>query len=266
MKYYTLRPKSTLANYVRYFWVLECPVSENQPYIHRTFANGCPELLFHYKGRFEELAFNDKTESSFIAGIHAQTNQYRRFIVKQDFGIVGVYLYPYAVHFFFKIPSTEICNQLPDLQSLLGAEGKIVEDQIMTARNNNDRIRIVSDFLESKLTKPEHPQIILATKSILQAQGQLSIDQLADSCCLSKRQFERKFKEQCGFSPKSFSRIVRFNSLVANYQKGDYSLTEIAHDFGYYDQSHFIQDFKEFSGYNPKTYFSGKAHEAIYAQ
>jgi methylphosphotriester-DNA--protein-cysteine methyltransferase len=66
------------------------------------------------------------------------------------------------------------------------------------------------------------------------------------------------FKHFSGFSPKLFSRIIRFQSALNHYGKKEKKLTEIAYDAGYYDQSHFIQDFKEFSGHSPKEYFSGK--------
>ncbi len=76
---------------------------------------------------------------------------------------------------------------------------------------------------------------------------------------LCTRQFERRFKEYSGFSPKLFSRITRFQSSLDSFGNKDKSLTDIAYDCDYYDQSHFINDFKEFSGYHPSQYFSGQA-------
>lgn len=77
---------------------------------------------------------------------------------------------------------------------------------------------------------------------------------------LSERQFERKFREYSGFNPKLCMRIVRFEEACNFYgHSGQKTMTEIAHECGYYDQSHFIRDFKEFSGYEPGHYFSGRA-------
>ncbi|HTM92441.1 MAG TPA: helix-turn-helix domain-containing protein, partial [Flavisolibacter sp.] len=81
-----------------------------------------------------------------------------------------------------------------------------------------------------------------------------SVKLLANNNFLSVRQFERKFKEFSGFSPKLFLRITRFNSLL-NKTFLSKSLTQIAYEFGYHDQSHFIHDFRKFSGHNPKEYF-----------
>jgi len=264
MKYYTIKPTEKLADYVRYFWIFEGSATDNQPYIHRTLANGCPELLFHYQGTFNEL-INDKFQTSFITGIHGQTSQHRRFITKKEFGIFGAYLYPHAVSVLFGLPAIELTNQLPDLMSILKKSDKHIEEKILGAKDNEQRLSIITHFLEQKVKKFERPEIAFAVKSILNSNGQINIKQLSVNCNLSLRQFERKFKEQTGFNPKLFARIIRFNSTIQKSNLTN-SLTEIAYDFGYYDQSHFIQDFKEFSGYNPKTYFSGKANELLYTE
>ncbi|RSC93482.1 helix-turn-helix domain-containing protein [Tenacibaculum singaporense] len=263
--YNTVKPSKKLSSIVRFYWMLEGSVSSDKPYIHRTLANASPELIFHYKGPFEELTFNDQPEKTFLTGVHAQTDLTRRFIVKSDFGIFGVFLQPYAIPVLFGLPSTEIKNELPDLVSLLGQDGRDLTEKMMLAKDNLERLSIINHFLEQRLSQFERPEVVKATKIIFDTNGQINIKQLSEKLCLSQRQFERKFKEHVGFSPKSFSRIVRFNALLGKYKKENMSLTEIAYDFGYYDQAHFIQDFKQFSGYNPKTYFSGMAKEVFYA-
>lgn len=266
MKYFTIKPSKKLSDYVRFYWVLEGSVSSQQPYIHRTLANASPELIFHYKGPFEELTFSNQSERSFLTGLHAQTNKVRRFIVKSDFGIFGVFLQPYAVPPLFGIPSSEIKNELPDLVSLLGQDGKDLTEEMMTAKNNAERLGIINQFLEQRITGFQRPEIVNAVQHIYNSKGSAKIRKLVDESCLSQRQFERSFKEHIGFSPKSFSKIVRFNSIIWNYKKRENSsLTEIAYDFGYYDQAHFIEDFKQFSGYSPGTYFSGNAKEVFYS-
>jgi transcriptional regulator GlxA family with amidase domain len=86
----------------------------------------------------------------------------------------------------------------------------------------------------------------------------VNIFNFADNYCLSLRQFQRRFKELSGFPPKLYARIIRFGAAMQRYGNNFRSLTDIAYECGYYDQSHFIHDFKEFSGYHPKQYFSGR--------
>ncbi len=265
MYYSVIPPSSKLAGLVRFYWILEAGVSQSVPYVHRTLANPFPELLFHYHGIFRELDAQNRSEASFLTGIHAQTDRVRRFVTHSDFGIFGVCLQPYAVPILIHKPSEEVSNTLPDLFALFGQEGKDLSERMIVAADTTTRVRIINRFLEGRLRESARPEIIHATQRIFRERGLTDVKALAETVSLSQRQFERQFKANVGFSPKSFSRIVRFNSLLSDYAHNDVSLTEMAYDFGYYDQSHFIHDFKKFSGYSPKTYFSGKAEEVFYS-
>jgi len=261
MNYYTIQPRQRLAEYVRYFWVLEGEVINDIPYVHRSMANSCPELFFHYQGVFEEWVSPDKWTSSFPSGLHGQSQQISRFRINQSFGLFGAYLYPYTIPLIFNIPASELSNQIPDLVSLLGQEGKDLEEKIMTCGTNHQRTIILSDFLEARLQKNsrDRPTVFSSINYILQRKGSVNIEKLSSDYFLSSRQFERKFKEFSGFAPKLYSRIVRFQSALMEYGNKHKSLTDIAYECGYYDQSHFIHEFKEFSGHHPKSYFHGRA-------
>lgn len=260
MKYFTIKPSERLAAYVRYFWVLEGEASFGQPYVHRSMADGCAELIFHYNGIFHELLNNSTTERSFSSGLAGQSQQFRRFLIKQNFGMFGVYLYPFAVSQLFSISGTDAKNQMIDLPSLIGIEANALEEKMMLAIDNKLRIKIITEFLEKKLVnaKKQPPGVFEAIKYIIHTHGATKVEALAKQNFQSTRQFERNFKQFAGFSPKLFSRIIRFQTALGEYQNKEKSLTEIAYECGYYDQSHFIQDFKEFSGFNPRAYFSGK--------
>lgn len=261
MKYITIRPPERLAGYVRYFWALEGEASDGKPYIHHSMADGCPELIFHYSGIFDEVQ-NNSTEKSFSSGLAGQSQLYRRFIIKQNFGIFGVYLYPFAVSQFFNIQGAAAKDQMLDLKSVMGIEATELEERMMLSTNNRMRLAIITEFLEKKLarSKRAQPGVFEAIKFIIQTNGMTRIDEVASQYFQSTRQFERTFKQFSGFSPKLFSRITRFQTALAEYNNKGKSLTEIAYDCGYYDQSHFIQEFKEFSGHNPREYFSGKTN------
>lgn len=261
MKYFTVQPPADLARYVRFFWVLEHDLSDSEPYYHRTMADGCAEMIFHIKGRFDEIGRDDKTEASFWSGVHGQSQYYRRFVIGQDFGIFGVYLYPYALPALFGIPAVELSNQMPDLHAFFGPVGAELEERVMLAPSHSERMHIVSGFLRDYIRKRERqePAVFSVISSVIRSNGLARIPELAAQSFLSTRQFERKFLAFSGFSPKLFSRIIRFQSALNEYGSKGKSLTEIAYECGYYDQSHFIHDFKAFSGEHPKTYFSGNA-------
>jgi transcriptional regulator GlxA family with amidase domain len=86
--------------------------------------------------------------------------------------------------------------------------------------------------------------------------GMVSIDHLADKACLGRKQLERNFKEFIGSTPRQFLKVIRFqNSLFQKSLCKELTITELAHQCGYFDQSHMINDYKELSGMTPGEYF-----------
>lgn len=258
MQYKIYQPSPILKSYVRFFWTLE---SDHPEYIHRSMADTCPELLFHYNGQFDEILECGTQKKSFVSGVHGQSRRVRRFIIKKNFGIFGVYLYPYTIPLLFGVSASEAANQMPDIYELLGCEGACLDENIMLAKDNRQRIKILSGFLEQRIShvsQPLHP-VHSAIQFMINTGGKIKVGQTASRFFLSDRQFERKVKEYTGFSPKLFARIARFHTALNEFNSPGKTLTEIALNCGYYDQSHFIHDFKEFSGHHPKGYYSGKA-------
>jgi AraC-like DNA-binding protein len=126
--------------------------------------------------------------------------------------------------------------------------------------NFNERVKILSTFLEHLLLKSDviQPGVFETINHIIKTKGITNINVLAERNFLSRRQFERNFKQFSGFSPMVFSRIIRFQNTFEDLGNPHKSLTQIGIDAGYVDQSHFIREFKKFSGYTPKEYFFNK--------
>lgn len=261
INYRTILPPPVLRPFVRLYWVLESDAPGTEPYVHRTMADGCAELIFHYNGTFEELGPGDAAVPSQHAHLHAQARHYRRFRTNTAFAIFGVYLYPFAIPLLSGHSSASASGHMPGLDALLGTDGKDLEEQIILATCLPARISIMNAFLTQKLLRhacrDEH--IFPAIRQMIHAPAALPLQELSAQYYLSSRQFERKFSTYAGFTPKLYQRIIRFQKAIQAYGNAERSLTQIAYDCGYYDQSHFIHDFREFSGHHPRHYFSGKA-------
>jgi AraC-like DNA-binding protein len=252
MRYYTFPVPDPLQPYVRCFWALE----GDGPYIHRSMADVCGEMVFHYRGSFDQL-LSDTAIPSFLVGVQSPSNEVKRFSTSTSFGIFGIYLYPYSLSILTGIAATELNNQMIGLKDLFGQDGSDLADQILESKTHQDRICSASSFLLTRLRdQPSNDGTFAAMTYLLQANGQNKIEDVAARFCVSRRQFERKFKAYSGFSPKQFARIARFKMATQSSAKTQ-SLTQVALECGYFDQSHFIHDFKKFSGYNPSTYFFG---------
>lgn len=229
-------------------------------------ADGCVEMVFHYRSAFDEITPDELIESSPLASIQAQSTRFRRFVTNKNFGIFGAYLYPFSIPRLFGFPASDFTNISPDLASVFGSEGSILDERMCTAPTNEDRIAIVSEFLTAKLNARirELPVIFRSIHTVLANKGMLAVEDLAAEHNVSKRQFERRFKDLAGLSPKLYSRVIRFQAATQFKLTGTRDLTEIAYACGYYDQSHFINDFREFSGYTPKEYFWNAAEGTQY--
>jgi len=266
MLYQVFDPPANLAPYVRFFWALESDLEPGETFVHRSMADGCVEMVFHYRSAFDEITPDERIESSPLASIQAQSTRFRRFVTGESFGIFGAYLYPFAIPRLFGFPASDFTNISPDLSSVFGTEGAILDERMCTAPTNADRAKIVSEFFTAKLNARvrELPVIFRSIHTVLANKGTLAVESLAAEHNISKRQFERRFKDLAGLSPKLYSRVVRFQAATQFKLSGTRDLTEIAYACGYYDQSHFINDFREFSGYTPKEYFWGAAEGTQY--
>jgi hypothetical protein len=115
MKFKTYIPERHLTSIIKYYWTLDGKLSPTEMYIHRTMANHCPEIIFHYGSEFKEIIEDYKIEKTFRTGIHGQTDRIRKFTAKDNCGIFGVALQPYAPTLLFNISATELKNELVDL-------------------------------------------------------------------------------------------------------------------------------------------------------
>lgn len=254
MNFKVIQPPPQLADYIRFFWFLEGNAT-HKPFVHHAFAYPWAEIVFCYKGQFK-YNLECEGEKALTSGIYGQTQTFSKIILEADLGIFGFYLYPHALPQLFRLPANELTNQSTDIKTLLGKDGEMLEEKIMMALDNEQRVKLVCDFFKVRLKNvdTEYSNRFSFIKAISNSGKIPPIKTLADNSFLSIRQFERRFKEFSGFSPKLFLRIARFNSTL-NKNFSNQSLAQIAYEYGYYDQSHFIHDFQKFSGYNPKEYF-----------
>ena len=250
MNYIKIEPCEELKDFVAHFWFAQW--DERTQDIHSTYyatANSLAEIAFAYRGsqRYPELLFSS---------VQGQTSNYGQYPAGGFFELFGVSLYPYAIPFLFNIPASALNDAFIGLETLFGNEAKSLTEKIAVTIPLNKRIKILTDCFKSKLadSRFEDKLIIKAVKRIRQFHGNINIEKLSQEFCYSHKQFNRLFKEYSGFNPKTFARIVRFESILKNYDRYT-NLTDAAYAYGYYDQSHFIRDFRNFSGFSPNKFF-----------
>ena len=171
----------------------------------------------------------------------------------QHYQAVVVCLKPAGMYRLLGIPMAELVDCDYDARLLMGQEIDELTERLQEARSPVARNDITQRYLLSKLLtlKPLLP-FDRAMLDQVQASGNLPIERVAAAACLSLRQFERQSHERLGLPPKVYSRMIRF-SHAYKYKESALrtSWTEIAHRCGYFDQMHFIRDFRFFTGFTP---------------
>jgi AraC-like DNA-binding protein len=128
------------------------------------------------------------------------------------------------------------------------------QQSIFSARDHHEMIRAADKyFLELPIENPNDTidQII---NHIIDSNGDVTINALVSKFYLAERQFQRLFRKYVGLSPKFYTRIIRFNYIFELAQNQKLALSDVVSLAGYYDQSHFIRNFKSFTGEDPSKY------------
>ena len=164
--------------------------------------------------------------------------------------------------FFVNEPIKNLVNKETAIALLFGEKiAAELEQKIIEAKDVNERIAIVEQFLMERLnekTTVEH--IVQSTiDALLATRGKASTKTILKEDLSKRRQLERKFARQIGVSPKQLGKVIRLQAaLKMLLDKEAESLTHIAYECEYYDQAHFNKDFKEFTGTNPKEFLGNE--------
>lgn len=162
---------------------------------------------------------------------------------------------------FFRAPLHELFGVSEPLDSLLpGKALRELEDQLTEAPGPAQQVALVERFLLARLQAPKTPPLVgRAVQLIAAHHGAVRIREVAATLASSQDALEKQFRRAVGAGPKWFAAIVRFRHLLSRPRPG-HDLTAAAHAAGYFDQSHFIRDFKAFTGQAPSEFFRAASY------
>ncbi len=259
MEYKTYKPSGFLSETVKYFWSLEDLQGDAPHSRERVFPDGCIELLFHYGDYFRKFYPDGTAETQPKEFIHGQITKFIELEGTGKIGIFSVRFQPHGLRRFVNFDINEITDTIISVSDVWKKDGEILEKQIFDAKSNEERIEILEKFLKRKSNPVQKNEAVaqFCIEQITNSEGTVSITEIVNKSDVSQRQLERMFLSCVGLSLKVYSRIIRFNKALQLIDNKNFSnFTNVAHDRGFYDQAHFIKDFKELTGLNPKQYFS----------
>lgn len=257
MDYRVYTPSGLLSQYVKYYWTLEAFDNFLPGSRERIFPDGCMELIFHYGDVFKKYSNQVESHNQPRSFIHGQLKSFIEVESTGKIGIFSVRFKPDGLRAFLRIGVDELRENVVSVHDLWGSNGVNLEERMVEARSSLERIKIIEEFLICHLQHRSDQSIHHCVQAIMASGHYKSIEMLSRDVNLSRRQLERKFIFAVGLSPKLLTRIVRFQNTLQSIERDPLtSLTGIAYSGGFFDQSHFIKDFKEFTGFNPKQYFT----------
>jgi AraC-like DNA-binding protein len=165
----------------------------------------------------------------------------------------AIFLKPFASWQLFRIPPGTITNVHCDGADLFGRGMQDLWSRLAECATFSERVRVAEEYLRPYAVNAlARTSIMKTAQHMLLQKGTVRIDVLAYHASLSVRQYERRFAEEMGLSPKLFARITRFQmALDAKRRAPACSWLSIAHEYGYFDQMHMIRDFQALGGDTP---------------
>ncbi len=258
MRSYFRVPAAPLSEFVGLLWMYE---GYQQPHEkERLLPDGSMELVVNLNedlvrayDPYETQKFQS-LRGSVMVGAHSEF-----FVIDtaQQQSVVGVHFKPGGAFPFFDPPAGELRNQMVSLDDLWGSMAGQLRERLLEAGTPEAMFRVLEEVLIARAAErlQRHPAVTFALGEFHGSTHSRTIAQVTGQIGLSPKRFIEVFRGEVGLTPKLFCRVRRFQRAVRLASSGrPVEWAALAVDCGYFDQAHFIHDFRAFSGINPSTY------------
>ncbi|TKC05878.1 helix-turn-helix domain-containing protein [Pedobacter frigoris] len=252
MKFSRMVPRPGLEHLIECYWMME----SDDPFsrVEKIIPDGFTELIFNYgsvyRANIKGLWYTQTP--NLLAG---QISRHFYLENTADTASFAIKLKPAALTQLFGLNMQLYIDQIVDLDTFSHPELAALKFKFLPFENEHLlKQRLDEHFLMLSQSATENP-LEEVLKLIFDSNGMATISALCEAGKMTERQMQRLFKKYVGISPKYYARIIRFNYIFQLIQKEDHNWADIVYQSGYYDQSHFIRNFKAFTGEDPSDYF-----------
>ncbi|MFC5405751.1 DUF6597 domain-containing transcriptional factor [Cohnella soli] len=243
--YQEYAPCEQLTPYVACYWTLDFH-ADVESQLHRIIPDGCVDIIVN------RLSPSSR-KAAFVEGI---MTQYELIHLSEVQSLFGIRFFLESAQTVLKFPVSAFAGQHVFLEELWGLEGEHFVEEILSANMATEIVGVVERQLKRVFAVDDssvHPLLHASVQYLYAAKGNLSMLGLAEELGFSERHLRRVFHSELGVGPKEMIGIVRFQSMLREIYSGSYTnLTDLALKYGYYDQSHYIKNFKRYYGILPK--------------
>jgi len=223
----------------------------------RVLPDTCVELFVNYTSTPIAIISNELHKRSIVTFRMTKPMDVQ---MRKGSGCLAVCFHPGMAYNFFQLPMHILSDSTTALADLWSNKAAEIEDQLAGALNNHARADILQKYLLELLAGNKHDSHVeICLKQVQTSGGLNTVGELTGRTGLSQRHLSRKFQRYVGPPPKEYLRVCRFLRSLSYLKKyPDLSLTAIAYESGYYDQSHFTRDYKAYTGYTPGEVVNAK--------
>jgi AraC-like DNA-binding protein len=265
-----VQPDNALQNYVQHYYMADLSGSpEKEGFEQKTLSTGCVEMFIGYQNTcgtcFTGSGNTVQTELA-IVGAHNLKNNIQVMMgsANDSLKFISINFKPKGFYNIFKIAASEIYNGVFASNEVLGNEIKYLQEQLDNSRNNNDRKHCLDSFLIKQLNKNSDRRYnIKAGFEIADYiefhKGNIRTNQIIQEFKISDRSLQRSFKLALGLPFKEYCKITRFQNLIDFINtRSNINWADMVFQFGYYDQSHMISEFKNATDITPSLFMKHK--------
>lgn len=259
MKVSFIQPEKQLAPYVACIWVFEStfgvPLADSRIIV----PDGRAKIILPYKNALcataQHRLLNAHEQQLFLVGIQSHPTTIAS--TATETGTIGIELTPKGLYHFFHLNMHEITNQMVSFDEIFGLQGTRLQTMLGEMEDPQAKIALLQTALTRFLQHNEKDYALLdhALDLIEGMHGMMKIQELEAHLGYTRRYLDLLFKEHIGVSPKLLARIMRFQMVYQSWTQ-EISPTFLRNQWPayYYDQSHFIKEFKHFTGFSPQHY------------
>jgi AraC-like DNA-binding protein len=256
MLFHSYVPPPPLSAFVELFWLSE---GYAQPHAReRLLPQGTVELIVNLRAETSQVYRGEDDRPQGFRGplVCGPHSGFFAIDTAREMSVLGVHFRPGGAFPFFRPPAGELHDAHVPLDAMWGPAAAELHERVLAAPTPHARFRALEQVLLAQAAHPlqRHPAVAFALRQFGRGLG---VRQVGEQLGLSPRRFIDAFRDEVGLTPKLFCRVQRFQQVVRLLGAGrPVEWTAVALGCGYYDQAHFIHDFRAFSGFNPTAYLA----------